>query len=81
MNAPSEDVRKVARPQHDAVKEAKIAAKAERVARERRFARINWNAHVVPLLREATKEFRWQLQVEEAPPDACPERPRYVSIR
>ncbi|MEO6293416.1 MAG: hypothetical protein ABIO88_12450 [Burkholderiaceae bacterium] len=43
---------------------SKIASKAERAAIESRFARINWNAHLVPIVREIVSEFENELKSE-----------------
>lgn len=36
---------------------SKLASRAERTALKRRYARINWNAHLVPLVQEAVAAF------------------------
>lgn len=43
---------------------AKTTSKAERAAIESRFARINWNAHLVPIVRLMVGEFGNKLQAE-----------------
>lgn len=40
----------------------KISSKAERAAIESRFARVNWNAHLVPIVREIVSEFGNELK-------------------
>ena len=42
----------------------KIASKAEKAALESYFARVNWKAHLVPIVREAVEEFGRKLEAE-----------------
>lgn len=42
----------------------KIASKAEKAALECYYARVNWKAHLVPVVREAAKDFGQQLEAE-----------------
>lgn len=44
-------------PGKESLRPHKVVAMAEREAEKRRYARINWNAHLVPVAREAVADF------------------------
>ena len=43
---------------------AKIASKADKAALESYYARVNWNAHLVPIVRNVAENFGRQLEAE-----------------